>query len=364
MAASSSLLTSSLPNISYLVSIKLDRTNYMLWLAQFNPLLKSNDLVAYVDGTKTCPTKFLENTTTLNSEYVTWQRQDQQLLSWINSTLTPNVLSIVATCDTSRAAWDTLKTRFASQSRTRVLQLKHQMQSTKRGNMSITDYVDKLTNFADQLALAGKPVDDDDLMELILNGVDPAFESIVTSVQARENPMSLDDMVALLLSAESRMDDYSPTFSPDHTTTALFAPSGSTPNPGRGTTLHRGNGRTSSFRRGGFQGRGFFQGRGASNPFVGRRGGSNSGLFHGGSGRGSFQNRGLLPTPNAGLRRSSYLPNHAADAPSSSNICNYCGDHRHSTANCFKSHFSEGRYPQSHAMMAASPVVNARSPTW
>ncbi|KAB2603843.1 hypothetical protein D8674_040045 [Pyrus ussuriensis x Pyrus communis] len=180
------------------------------------------------------------------------------------------------------------------------------MQSTKRGNMSITDYVDKLTNFADQLALAGKPVDDDDLMELILNGVGPAFESIVTSVQARENPMSLDDMVALLLSAES----------------PLFAPSGSTPNPGRGTTLHRGNGRTSSFRRGGFQGRGFFQGRGAGNPFVGRRGGSNSGLFHGGSGRGSFQNRGLLPTPNA------------------------------------------GRYPQSHAMMAASPVVNARSPTW
>ncbi|KAM2134371.1 hypothetical protein ACFX1R_004389 [Malus domestica] len=72
MAASSSLRTSSLPNISYLVSIKLDRTNYMLWLAQFNPLLKSNDLVAYVDGTKTCPTKFLENTTTLNPEYVTW----------------------------------------------------------------------------------------------------------------------------------------------------------------------------------------------------------------------------------------------------------------------------------------------------
>ncbi|KAM1006729.1 hypothetical protein FF1_003391 [Malus domestica] len=113
--------------------------------------------------------------------------------------------------------------------------------------MSITDYVDKLTNFADQLALAGKPIDDDDLMELILNGVGPAFESIVTSVQARENPMSLDDMVALLLSAESRMDDYNTTFSPDHTTTALFAPSGSTPNPSRGTTLHRGNGRTSSF---------------------------------------------------------------------------------------------------------------------
>ncbi|KAB2632471.1 hypothetical protein D8674_028718 [Pyrus ussuriensis x Pyrus communis] len=171
------------------------------------------------------------------------------------------------------------------------------MQSTKRGNMSITEYVDKLTNFADQLAFAGKPIDDDNLMELILNVVCPAFESAVTSVKARENLMN-----------------YSTTFSPDHTTTALFAPSGSSTNHGRGNTLHRGNDRTSLFRRGGFQGRDSFHGHGAGNHFVGRCGGSNNGLFHGGSSRGSFQSR----------------------------------------------------YPfsQSHAMMAASPVGNERSPTW
>ncbi|KAB2595187.1 hypothetical protein D8674_030637 [Pyrus ussuriensis x Pyrus communis] len=206
--------------------------------------------------------------------------------------------------------------------------------------MSITEYVDKLTNFADQLALARKPIDDDDLMELILNGVGPAFESNVTSVKARENPMSLDDMVALLLSAESRIEDYNTTFSLDHTTTALFAPFGSSTNHGRGTTLHRGNGRTSSFRRGGFQGLGSFHGRGAGNHFVSRRGGSNNRLFHGGSSRGSFQSRGILPTPAAAFSRSSYLRNH--------------------------SHFFDGRYPssQSHATMVASLVGNERSSTW
>ncbi|XP_048447460.1 uncharacterized protein LOC125480550 isoform X2 [Pyrus x bretschneideri] len=209
------------------------------------------------------------------------------------------------------------------------------MQSTKSGNMSITEYVDKLTNFADQLALAGKPIDDDDLMEMILNVVCPAFESTVTSVKAREKLMSLDDMVALLLSADSRMKDYSTTFSPDHTTTALFAPYDSSTNHGRRTTLHRGNGRTSSFRRGGFQSRGSFHGRGAGNHFVSRRGGSNSGLFHGGSSRGLFQSRGILPTPVVAFPRFSYLPNHVAVAPSSSgyrnigsssNGCYYCGN--------------------------------------
>ncbi|KAB2623367.1 hypothetical protein D8674_040296 [Pyrus ussuriensis x Pyrus communis] len=86
-------------------------------------------------------------------------------------------------------------------------------------------------------------------------------------------------------------------------------------------------------------------------PFVGCRCGSNGGLFHGGFGSGSFQNREILPTPAAAFPHSSYLPNHVAVASlssgyrnigSSSNGSNYCGDLRHSTINCFKSPFSEG----------------------
>ncbi|XP_050115613.1 uncharacterized protein LOC126593559 [Malus sylvestris] len=190
----------------------------------------------------------------------------------------------------------------------------------------------------------------------------------------QEKIMIFDDMVALLLSTECRMEDHNTSFHPDHTTVALFAPSGFSPNHGRGTTLHLSNGRTSSFSCGGFQGRGSFHGRGAGNPFVSRCSGSNGDLFHGGSGCGLFQSRGILPTPAAVFPHFSYLPNHVTVASSSfgyrnigssSNGCNYCGDHRHSTANCFKSPFSEGRYlsPQSHAMMA-SPMGNDQSPTW
>ena len=45
-------------NISNLVSIKLDRHNYLLWRSQFESLLLSHDLMGFVDGSNPCPEKF------------------------------------------------------------------------------------------------------------------------------------------------------------------------------------------------------------------------------------------------------------------------------------------------------------------
>lgn len=56
MATSSN---TSIPNVSHLVSIKLDRYNYLLWKSQFLPILRSNDLIGFVDGTKSCPPKLV-----------------------------------------------------------------------------------------------------------------------------------------------------------------------------------------------------------------------------------------------------------------------------------------------------------------
>ncbi|RXH89922.1 hypothetical protein DVH24_032279 [Malus domestica] len=67
------------------VHIKLDRTNYPLWLAQILPILKSRDLMGYVDGSLVCPPKHLLGVTTV---YTSWVQQDQMILSWINGSLT------------------------------------------------------------------------------------------------------------------------------------------------------------------------------------------------------------------------------------------------------------------------------------
>lgn len=94
--SSSSLFSSStlIPNITHLVLIKLDRTNYVLWLAQFVHVLRSNTLIGFVDGTKPCPSQFpldKDNKVTIGLvlKYLEGQQLDQTLLSWINAALTP-----------------------------------------------------------------------------------------------------------------------------------------------------------------------------------------------------------------------------------------------------------------------------------
>lgn len=107
--------------ISGFMSIKLDRTNYPLWLAQIAPVLKSKNLMGFVDGTTPCPAKFKRDdlgkeTTEEDPGYAPWQQKDQMILSWINNSLTPSVLSTVARFTSSRDTWMSLEKRYASQS--------------------------------------------------------------------------------------------------------------------------------------------------------------------------------------------------------------------------------------------------------
>ncbi|KAI5322241.1 hypothetical protein L3X38_031313 [Prunus dulcis] len=94
----------AIPTISTIVTIKLNMTNYPLWLAQICLILGSHDLFGYVDGSVPCPPKHLPatNTSLLNPVYLNWVQQDQTILSWINNSLSPALLAIVDLSPTSR----------------------------------------------------------------------------------------------------------------------------------------------------------------------------------------------------------------------------------------------------------------------
>ena len=142
------------------------------------PSIRGNNLESLINGAKLVPTKFLVQveedqtvTTVENSKYVQWLRQDQLLLSWLLSTMTESVLSIVVRYTTSFEVWNALETLFASQSKARILQLKMQLQTTKKNAMTMSDYVNKMKNLVDSLAMAGKYVTEDDLISYILAGL-------------------------------------------------------------------------------------------------------------------------------------------------------------------------------------------------
>ncbi|CAN6686155.1 unnamed protein product [Malus baccata var. baccata] len=90
----------SLPNASNFLTIKLDRTNYPLWHVQMLPLLRSRNLVSFVDGTNKCPLAFLKDDEgkiidEVNPKFDAWIQQDAMVLSWINSLVHPTVLAFL-----------------------------------------------------------------------------------------------------------------------------------------------------------------------------------------------------------------------------------------------------------------------------
>jgi hypothetical protein len=147
MAASTSSITFTIPNVTQPISMKLeDSSNYLAWTFQFLPVLRSNDLLGIVDGSELCPPKHLPNvegqlSSSVNPKFILWQKKDQFVLSLLNSTLSMSVLSSVYGLCTARQVWNHLAQRFVSQSCSHVTHLKRQLQSLNQGTKTCSEYL-------------------------------------------------------------------------------------------------------------------------------------------------------------------------------------------------------------------------------
>nr|CAN82610.1 hypothetical protein VITISV_021745 [Vitis vinifera] len=114
----------------------------------------ANGFEEYIEGTKSCPPKELP-TGDLNPDFVQWRRFD------------------------------------------RMLRL--EFQTTKKGGDSMLDYILKMKTIYDNLAVVGEPVKDRDHILQLLGGLGPDYNSIVASLTAREDDLSLHSVYNILL---------------------------------------------------------------------------------------------------------------------------------------------------------------------
>ncbi|KAL6281384.1 hypothetical protein ACE6H2_018265 [Prunus campanulata] len=348
MASSTSFeyaLPSNSSSVASVLTLKLDHTNYPLWLAQITPLLKSRGLMGFVKGTTTCPpsvVKDKDNTEKVNPAYDDWIRQDQLILSWINGSLSPSVLGPVARYTTSRDTWLSLEKRFASQTLHRIIHLRGELLRTTRGDSSISEFLDKICGISDSLALAGHSVNDQELVSIIMNNVGPLYETTVSSAQARDSPITYEGLEALLLTAERRFQSQGLNLN-EVTPTALVAGRGS----GRGGGYRGG-------RNGGFRGGSSFSRGGGRFPSP-QSSSSSTGGYNG-------HNRNF---PHSNNRRfSSPSQTSGSSQPSGSSVvsgrvnCQICNRPGHTALDCYNrmNLAYEGRIPspQLSAMAAHS----------
>ncbi|VFQ63816.1 unnamed protein product, partial [Cuscuta campestris] len=145
--------------------IKLTKTNFLVWRQQVHSTLVGLDLLALVNGTAATPDRFLDaGSKKPNPAYMLWHRQDQILLGAILGSLSKSVQPLISLATTAHEAWTQLTTHLASMSRGRVLSIKAQLAENPRGSRSIEEFMSDMTTISDELALAGSPVDPDDLL--------------------------------------------------------------------------------------------------------------------------------------------------------------------------------------------------------
>ncbi|XP_028121922.1 uncharacterized protein LOC114319121 [Camellia sinensis] len=140
-------LTLLISNLNALVTTKLDSTNYIVWKSQLHNILKATKLLGYIDGSE-------------------------------------NVLA----------------KRFTSLSRSHIHQLNNKLSPITKKGLTMEDFLSQFKAISDEHFLASSPVNDEDLILLILNGLPDEHNAFKTTIRARSAPISLEQLSALLYS--------------------------------------------------------------------------------------------------------------------------------------------------------------------
>ncbi|KAL5742812.1 hypothetical protein ACOSP7_029544 [Xanthoceras sorbifolium] len=247
-------------SLNFNLPVKLNRVNYIHWKALVLPAIRAMELEGFINGERLCPNKFvevssatgLESEMVVNGKYLIWRRSDQLLQSWLMSTLSEGLIGEVTECLSALEVWRNLERLFSQQSLAKVLQLKQQLQSVKKGSSSISEYVIKVKGFGDGLKSAGQTVTDRDLLLSVLNGLGHEYDPVVVLISSQQTTMSLYKAQYMLMTHEQLIEHLNSVSQVDISSSANLTVNNSTRNNNRGgfNTRGRGNNNNNKGKRG------------------------------------------------------------------------------------------------------------------
>ncbi|KAL5734368.1 hypothetical protein ACOSP7_032229 [Xanthoceras sorbifolium] len=198
--------------------IKLDENNYIHWKTQILLAVNALDLENFIDETKTPPSQFIAVQVSnrnggvrveqqLNPAYQNWKKSDQILLFWLISILSQKVVGQVTKCKSSFDAWTKLQNLYSQKSMAKILNLRQQLQTIKKGSHSVRDFVLKIKNIGDALSAAGEEVSKCDLLLSLMYGVGHKYDAVVVLISSQRSTMSLEEAQFLLLIHEQKIEE-------------------------------------------------------------------------------------------------------------------------------------------------------------
>ena len=203
MATSNSSLGQAIASPFVLpVTEKLSKNNLGLWKLQVLPAIRGALMEGFLDGSTAAPSKEIDvkhgdkTVKEANLEYASWVVRDQQVLSYLLSNMTRDVMAQVAMAKTAAELWAAVEEIYSSQSRVRSVNTRIALATTKKGNSTASEYLAKMKSYADEMKDAGRPLGDDEFTSYILTGLDQEdYNPLVSAVLTRIEPISYTELV-------------------------------------------------------------------------------------------------------------------------------------------------------------------------
>jgi hypothetical protein len=96
---------------------------------------------------------------------------------------------------------------FATQSRTRVSNLRVALAKTKKDNMTSTQFFTKMKGLTDELAATGRPIDEEELVEYLLAGLDDTYNPLFAAIGVNgAEDLTVSDLYAQVVAYENRIE--------------------------------------------------------------------------------------------------------------------------------------------------------------
>lgn len=236
-------LAHAISNIRTLIPVTLDikTPNYQKWSHFFTVTVGRFSLTPLLLG--------LERPSNISND--DWTRGDFLLQSWIYSTITDDLSSMILSKTASaHDLWQALASLFTDNKEYRAIHLQEQFKSLKKSSLSIHEYCKLIKTTADSLADVGHEISDKQLVLQTLHGLPKNYSTIVNLISFQTPLPTFLQVRSLLQMEEVRIGIPDPSPQP----TALYTnhhPPPQHPYPsGRGNGNYRGRG------RGGGRGRG------------------------------------------------------------------------------------------------------------
>ncbi|MCO5594251.1 hypothetical protein L7F22_048278 [Adiantum nelumboides] len=150
--------------ISGLVSDKLDKNNFHAWKFRMTNFLMGKGYWDYIDGDQEKMPELLDVNPIADQikAFKDWNQGARKMMYWMSVKVQDTMIGHIQDATSPKQAWDRLVSFDTTNTKARKIQLKNELNTVKKENLSINDYTLKIKDIVEYLASIGVQVEDDD----------------------------------------------------------------------------------------------------------------------------------------------------------------------------------------------------------